>query len=367
MIFRHLSKVSPVDYTQRAETLGSVVKSLHDLRESVLSATTEIAPLHELRTAGPLAGCSVILGVPDDRGVLNNKGNGGAQEGPEAFRKAFYKLYDSPLPLAATVGANLQKGTVGLRLVDAGNLVLAESIQESHERLAECVRFFLLSGASRVFVIGGGHDFSYGSYKGHVSAVGGLVPIVNLDAHLDLRPLINGVVNSGTPFYRVVTELSEHILSGQALLELGIQRERNPHSLFQFALEKEIPVVEFSSLLGAWKNRGTGKETTPLNHVLDHLDNCRSAGWSREFGRIHLSVDLDVFHNGIAPGTSASTSMGASISELRAVFSLLGKMAGCSVVDVAELCPARDVGERTASLAASLIYQLTVLQASKPC
>src|ERR687884_322191 len=48
-------------------------------------------------------------------------------------------------------------------------------------------------------VLVGGHETAYGHYLGYVRA-GRPVGIINLDAHLDLRPVEGGRGNSGTPF-----------------------------------------------------------------------------------------------------------------------------------------------------------------------
>jgi len=364
------SAVDPSVFGPREEALGQRARSLHTFSPALLQP----APLRPTNAEpqGPLAGCYVILGVPDDRGVVANKGNPGAAQGPSAFREAFYKLYDTPLrafcekthrPYAARERAEGEnRRMLGSFVVDAGDISLAPTVAETHERLAQCVRGLLLLGAKRVHVVGGGHDFSYGSFKGHAEATTGVLPIVNLDAHFDLRPMENGVINSGTPFSRIVDSFPDRVAGGKALLELGIQRERNPHSLYDYALARGIPTVEYLSLLGEWRRVDDGKQCDPLTHVLDHLDDCRAFGWNRETGRTHLSIDLDVFHNGLAPGTSASTPFGVSLADVGPVLSFLGRVSHCAVVDIAELCPPRDVASQTARLAAALVYKLILLR-----
>lgn len=356
----------PSDACSRAGTLGASVRTLEDVlrRHDATSASPN--------GALPLAGMYVLLGVPDDRGVANNKGHAGAAQGPAAFREAFYRQYDTPLrefcerthrPYASLEARPAtQVVWVSERVVDAGDIVLAPSIEETHERLALEVKSLLVLGAKRVHVIGGGHDFSYGSYKGHADATAGLLPIINLDAHFDLRTMEPGAVNSGTPFSRIVEAFPERVSGGRALLELGIQRERNPHELYEYALEKRIPTIEYLSLMRVWRRVQDGYEASPLNHVLDHLDDCRTLGWSRDAGRLHLSLDLDVFTSDLAPGTSAATPFGATLADLGPVLSFLGRVAHCGVVDIAELCPPRDVAGQTARLAAGLVLKLIILR-----
>lgn len=364
----------PADVCSRAGTLGASVRTVADVLEG--HAPHQAPPGASLDSRGgsslPLAGMYVVLGVPDDRGVSNNKGHAGAAQGPAAFRDAFYRLYDSPLrefcerthrPYASLdTRASGKDAWVGERVVDAGDLVLAPSIEETHERLAAEVKTLLVLGAKRVYVVGGGHDFSYGSYKGHAEATSGLLPIINLDAHLDLRPAEPGLLNSGTPFSRILQSFPDRVSGGRALLELGIQRERNPHFLYEAALEKRVPIIEYLSLMRVWRRVQDGYEATPLNHVLDHLDDCRTLGWSRDAGHLHLSLDLDVFTSALAPGTSASTPFGATLGDLGPVLSFLGRVAHCRVIDIAELCPPRDLEGQTARLAAGLAMKLIILR-----
>jgi formiminoglutamase len=127
-------------------------------------------------------------------------------------------------------------------------------------------------------------------------------------------------------------------------------------------MEKRVPTIEYLSLMRVWRRVQDGYEASPLNHVLDHLDDCRTLGWSREAGRLHLSLDLDVFSSDLAPGTSAATPFGATLADLGPVLSFLGRVAHCGVVDIAELCPPRDVSGQTARLAAGLVMKLIILR-----
>ena len=133
----------------------------------------------------------VLLGVPDERGVVLNLGNPGSQEGPQEFRNCFYKLYDT------SVNAEVNQSYLGELFVDLGNIKLEKTIEETHENIAIVVQEVLNFGAEVVFVIGGGHDFSYGSYKGHAQwSKETIVPIFNFDAHLDVRPVEKNEMNN---------------------------------------------------------------------------------------------------------------------------------------------------------------------------
>lgn len=319
-----------------------------------------------------LEGKYIILGVPDDRGVIANGGYAGAKEGPNAFRNAFYKLYDTQLreynPVTHHPYPPSQKKSeitcyLSEKFVDAGDVIIADTIAETHENIAIAVEQFLNAGANAIFVIGGGHDFSYGSYKGHVAArKNEIIPIINFDAHFDLRPVENGVINSGTAFYRIIQDFPKNILSGQGLLEIGIQRERNPHFLYEFAEKNKIPVVEYLVLLNMWRDLQQAHTQLPLEHVRDHIDDCAEHGFNRYTGSFHFSLCLDVFNQSVAPGTSASTPVGPELHDLTDSLVYFSKSRTCRVIDIAELCPARDFHDHTARLAASLVYRFALVR-----
>lgn len=50
-------------------------------------------------------------------------------------------------------------------------------------------------------MIGGSNDQSYPNFKGLVDGTGKKgFGVINIDAHLDVRPLVNGLAHSGSPF-----------------------------------------------------------------------------------------------------------------------------------------------------------------------
>jgi len=348
-----LTPFFPDELNTRPETLGQSVLSLSKI---------------DMRN---LEGKIIILGIPDDRGIALNKGHLGAKEGPNSFRKAFYSLY---------CGKNFLVDAG--RIIDAGNIILTANIATTHSRLALVVSSLLKAKASKIIVIGGGHDFSFGSYSGIFNFSGTIIPIVNYDAHFDLRPVENGQINSGTPFYRIIETFPSAILDGQALLEVGIQKDRNPQSLYQYAKKKKVGVIELNgndwelnettlhhsnpTHEGEKKNQSETENDShkahsphnpiPLSYIDHHLNSCSKLGWKRATDPLHLSIDLDVFGSWLAPGTSASTPFGANLNCLLDSMTYLATLA--TVIDIAELCPPRDINDQTSRLAAGLVYRL---------
>jgi formiminoglutamase len=249
-------------------------------------------------------------------------------------------------------------------LIDAGNITLGDDISTTHEKLANVVAFFLSKKVETIVVIGGGHDFSFGSYKGLQQHESDIIPIINFDAHLDLRPVVGGQINSGTPFSRIIEHFPNSIDSGRALLEVGIQQERNPASLFEYAKKHHIKVIEFKNQ--SWIPSEDPSENPPQamtlpkkprNFIEDHLDIYRKKHSHRILKKLHISLDLDVFSSWIAPGTSASTPFGCPVDDVLQSLETLMSASSSRLLDIAELCPSRDVNGQTSRLAASMVYR----------
>lgn len=87
---------------------------------------------------------------------------------------------------------------------------------------------FLISCAAKIpFIVGGGNDQSYPNAAALLDAVAegylkGPVGVVNIDAHLDVRPLNNAKVHSGSPFRLLLedsnTSVSQSLFSKNDLM-----------------------------------------------------------------------------------------------------------------------------------------------------
>ena len=161
-------------------------------------------------------GRPVLIGFPQDEGVRRNRGRPGAAGAPAAIRRWLYAL----TPWDAISRADLGR----LRLLDLGNLRVGSDLEGSQALLGEVVSAVLTAGGAPI-VLGGGHETALGCYLGHVTA-GRPVGIVNIDAHLDLRPPLEGKGHSGSPFRQAVEHPTHPLLPGRYVC-LGAQ----PHAV----------------------------------------------------------------------------------------------------------------------------------------
>ena len=149
------------------------------------------------RTPGPLRSV-VFLGYADDRAVVNGRGRGGAAQGHAVLRGLLSRR---------TPGDQGQLDRLALRDLGDATPELG-SIEDVHAALEEAAAAALAQGAC-VVLLGGGHDGAYASHSALLRAVAGAVAAINVDAHLDVRPLRDGLITSGTPFRRLAERWGE--------------------------------------------------------------------------------------------------------------------------------------------------------------
>src|SRR4029077_9071477 len=77
------------------------------------------------------------------------------------------------------------------------------------------------------------------SHSALLRAVSGPVAAVNVDAHLDVRPLRDGLITSGTPFRRLAERWGERY----ALTETGVQPQHNARAHREWAAARSFAVL----------------------------------------------------------------------------------------------------------------------------
>lgn len=281
-------------------------------------------PLTDIRQVG--TGAVVILGIPDDRGVVVNHGRIGSRHGPAAFRLCFYRL-----PL----GANNELKDISLW--DAGDLVLEDHVDATHESLRRVVAALHRRGAL-VIVLGGGHDASYGSLMG-VRDVFPSAKLVNIDAHLDVRPReADNQIGSGTMVRRLI-EVGN--ICGQDIYSLGFHEHCSAASHMQFARENGIH-------LWSWRDLNRGGRHKVLGDVVHHLAHHESVG---------VSWDVDSIAGAYAPGVSAPATIGFDAEDVFEIAELLGAHHAVRHLEIMELNPKADPIGATARLMATMSWR----------
>jgi formiminoglutamase len=271
----------------------------------------------------------VLVGFPQDEGVRRNGGRPGAAAAPAAIRRWLQRL----TPWDGSTGADL----AALRVLDLGDVDTITDLEASQQALGEVTGALLRAGAVPL-VLGGGHETAFGHYLGHIHA-GQPVGIINLDAHLDVRPYPGGRGHSGSPF-RQALEHPTHPLPGERYVCLGAQPGSVSRDHAAYVRDRGGTIH--------WCNEVRGQLAAHLARASVRL---QTAGC-----RIHLSLDCDVVRAADVPGVSAPNALGLDGVEVAGCLRQAGADAAVVGLDVVEINPSFDVDGRSARWAAVALW-----------
>jgi formiminoglutamase len=274
-----------------------------------------------------------IVGYPDDEGIRLNGGRPGAALGPGAIRKALYKMTPS-----------LSEPRNPVKLFDCGDVDLSKnSLEHRHENARKTVSS-LLKKESRVITLGGGHDYGYpdmAAFCEYVIEQNSRPVVVNFDAHLDVRPVDKRGLNSGTPFYRLLSEFEGKV----DFFEVGIQDWCNSREHLKWAKSKGAEILT----LGEINSSGTTLGEVLQRRIFSKLNRNH---------RLALSVDIDGFTSAAAPGASQVFPVGLDAQQFLTVWQALHVQHRPQLASIYEVSPPFDPDESTARLAAILTHQM---------
>ena len=271
----------------------------------------------------------VLVGFPQDEGVRRNGGRVGAAAAPGEIRRRLYGL----TPWDGAHDVDLRP----LELLDLGDVLVSSDLEASQALLGEVVAAVLAQGAIPI-VLGGGHETAYGHYLGYVQ-LRRLATVINLDAHLDVRPCLDGRGHSGSPF-RQALEHSDQPLPGSRYVCLGAQ----PPSVSRVHAEY---VRQRRGVIG-WVEDVRGSLHA---HLAKHINGAAANGW-----QAYVSVDCDVICAADMPGVSAPSPLGLSAGEVCASARLAGASPNVTSFDVVEVNPSLDRDGQSASCGALIVW-----------
>lgn len=275
-----------------------------------------------------------ILGVPFDYGVELSGGRVGARLGPDAIRAAMGRHCE-----AYSMERGVDIG--GLSVCDIGNVKPVEGDSgETHARVSSIVSRIVAGGAVPI-VLGGGHDITFANVRGMCSAIGSSAGGINIDAHLDVRRVVNGRMSSGTPFRRVLEELDGKV-KGRNLVEIGAHGNLNSKENFEYAKARHVKIITLDMVrrLGMRVAMRTALATA-------------SAGTAACF----VSADVDSLPQYAAPGSSAPSPIGIEVDEMLEACFIAGSSRHVRLFDIMELNPKYDADGRTANIASAMIME----------
>jgi formiminoglutamase len=285
----------------------------------------------------------VLIGFPFDEGVRRNGGNPGARHGPAAFRELLPKL-------GTIVNPEFNHNSLAnkLQIIDSGDVLVDDptNLEAAHEKLAfrvaECMRLGAIP-----FVVGGGNDQSYANFCGlRDSGVVSEVSVVNIDAHLDVRPRKLGKVHSGSPFREMLEDPAYQKLQGE-FVEFGAQGNQCSEAHTKYVEEKGGRII--------WL----------LKDIRETLRSSASRVFEaqvlQEFSRkspnrkIFVSFDVDSIQGSDCPGVSCPAVYGLTSQEALEICFHSGRNPQVVLVDASEFNPLQEKS-RTARLLVTMFY-----------
>lgn len=268
-----------------------------------------------------------LIGFASDEGVRRNKGRLGAKNGPDHIRSQM-----TSLPVHRHFSLN-----------DAGNIVCDdEDLESAQKKLAQKISQ-ILHTKSLPIVLGGGHEVAFGSFQGAFNYLQESkkifqLGIINFDAHFDLREA--DITTSGTPFLNAAKLCKDNNVDFNYLC-LGIAEHGNTRILFDTADSLNVTYIQDKELSASKIFSAADK----LQAFVDRMD------------YLYITIDLDVFPAAIAPGVSAPAAKGISLETFELCFEKLIDSKKILLLDIAECNPIFDIDNRTAKLAAWIVYQ----------
>jgi formiminoglutamase len=273
----------------------------------------------------------VLLGFPHDEGVFLNGGRAGTRLGPEKFR-FWLKRFGSVF--------NPEKNTdlSSLTVTDAGDVPPEIPLEEAHAMLTEKVGSILDQGGLP-FVIGGGNDQSYPNASALLHhRKNKSVGVINIDAHLDVRPLKDGCAHSGSPFRLL---LEDERFDGENFIEFAAQGSQCSLEHAEFVRGKKGRIL--------WLD-----DVQHHGNVIDGFQaSLGNLAWNSS--SLFVSFDLDSVAASDAPGVSCPAVLGLSAQDAVSIAYRSGGHPSVALFDLSEYNPMIE-DERTGRLAAAMFY-----------
>ncbi|WP_046758037.1 formimidoylglutamase [Kordia jejudonensis] len=286
----------------------------------------------------------VLLGIPEDIGIMANRGKAGAVTAWKATLRLLL---------------NTQHNAVnnGKRVLILGHLDFSEWLQTAkkldtnaldyYEQLSSLVSkideevsyliFQIVKAGKKPIIIGGGHNNAYGNIKGTALGTSTAINVVNFDAHTDFRSLEGR--HSGNSF-------SYAFKYGflQKYFMFGLHENYTSKKVFN-TLEEYADRLHYNTFESIEIRQEQGY-TFQLHRALDFIKNC-------PFG---VEIDCDSIEN--IP-SSAMTPSGFSANQARAFASFFGKHKNAAYLHLCEAAPNENDADEMYRVGKLLSYLIT--------
>ncbi len=222
-------------------------------------------------------------------------------------------------------------------VINHGNIVpVKENVKKTHKKVTDSVRKMLRDNVIPI-IVGGSHDISFASGKAMFLTYKKIGQI-NIDAHYDVRPVVNGKITSGTPFRRL---LEGKYLSGKNFVEMGVHSPKNLQEHYEYLKKQKANMLKLNFI-----NR------IGLEKSLSRAITIAAKGTNA----IMFDIDIDGVQKRFAPGCSAPGVKGFTKKQILKAAYLAGRNKHVKLFNLMEVSPVHDVNNKTVKLAAQTIF-----------
>ena len=265
----------------------------------------------------------------------------GAKGGPEALRRMIQKIGPLINP----------EFSIDIRCIDfrdAGDIAVGQTLEDTHVNITKKVKDVLQKGYLPI-IVGGGNDQSFPNARALIEKFDtGRIGVVNIDAHLDARPLIEGKAHSGSPF-RQLLEDKKFASDGGMFHEFAVQGNQCSHDHVKYVKSKGGQLTWLSYL-----RKRNADADTEFKMVLSSFSNSPT----------FVSFDIDSISSADCPGVSCPAAIGLTAQEALDICFVSGQNLDTKMVDISEFNPIAEE-KRTSRLVATMIYYFLLGVASR--
>ncbi|MDO4869542.1 MAG: arginase family protein [Bacillota bacterium] len=273
------------------------------------------------------------VGVPWDQGDVN--GTPGSRMGPDAIRKFVAKVVNN-------IRDNKLLDCERWEMLDTSDLLVKDfgncndyrfyDWDYSTAYFADEVRKACEAGFN-VMVAGGDCGINYVAAKGLHDSFDGNMGVIYMDAHLDVWEgpdlLKQGQYSHSSPLLNIA-----HLdrVKGDNIVHFGSRGYRSTQATenYAFMTSRNMNIITYA------KFRADGVEKTVQN-MLDTV--------TKGTDKVALCIDIDVFEQAIAPGSSANEPCGPDSYEMHELLKRLAPHIDCMCIT--EVNPIMDKNEQT--------------------
>lgn len=286
------------------------------------------------------------LGVPWDQGDVD--GTPGSRSGPDAIRKYVANVVNN-------IRDNKLLDCERWEMLDTSDLLVKDFGNANDYRFYDwdySIDYFVkkvseITGAGySAMVAGGDCGINYVAIKGLHDSCKGNVGVIYMDAHLDVweGPDLEkqGQYSHSSPLLNAA--LLDRV-EGENIVHFGSRGYRSTQATenYRFMTSRNMNIITYA------KFRKDGIQKTAENMI---------AAVKKNTEKVALAIDIDVFEQAMAPGSSANEPSGPDSYEMHELIKTLAPHVDC--ISITEVNPLMDMNDHTPRRAGRLFLDYIV-------